>query len=309
MADALDVIGDRWALLILRDVFLGHRRFEQFRKNTGASRATLTRRLELLVNNDILYKRVYSVTGTRFEYKLTEKGLGLFAASLLIWQWEYAWAEHAENSLPQHLFHSSCGNELSPVAVCKYCNQPLKIDDVEWPDLSKKLDNQFSEIKAKNKQRRVRSSGRRGEEDLSLKHVSSLIGDRWSLLIIIAAFLGESRYDRFQKQLHIATNILTLRLNLLVDATVLMRVNYQENPPRSEYRLTEKGKSLYSVIMAMRQWAVEWAEEGTAAEGPVAAGTTRAEVLIHKSCNKPLVLEVHCSSCSQKPWPNDVQFS
>ncbi len=298
MADALDVIGDRWSLLVLRDVFLGVRRFEPLRKNTGASRATLTRRLESFVANDILYKCLYSTTGKRFEYRLTEKGLGLFSASLLSWQWEHLWVEHVNNALPKRLFHSSCNHELTPVAVCQHCNKPVEIGDVEWPDLSQYLDFQFQEITAKSKQRRVRSSVRSGFEDLSLVHVSSLIGDRWSLLIIIASFLGVDRYDAFQKQLSIASNILTGRLNLLVGVGVLKRFSYQDNPPRNEYRLTEKGKSLFPLVMVMRQWAVDWVFKNNVAD----------EVLTHKCCNQPLVVDVQCQYCKQKPWPRDVQF-
>ena len=297
MADALDVIGDRWSLLVLRDVFLGVRRFEQLRQKTGASRATLTRRLESFIINDILYKCLYSTTGKRFEYRLTEKGLGLFSASLLSWQWECLWAEQGDNVLPKRLFHSSCNHELAIAAVCQHCKCPIEIGDVEWPDLSQHLDSQFQEITAKSKQRRVRSSAKSGLEDLSLVHVSSLIGDRWSLLIIIASFLGVDRYDAFQKQLNIASNILTGRLNLLVDADVLKKVAYQENPPRNEYRLTEKGKTLFPLVMVMRQWAIDWAHNDRG-----------AEVLTHKCCKQPLVVDIQCQHCEQKPWTRDVQF-
>ena len=297
MADALDVIGDRWSLLVLRDVFLGVRRFEQLRQKTGASRATLTRRLESFVANDILYKCLYSSTGKRFEYRLTEKGLGLFSASLLSWQWECVWVEHADNFLPKRLFHVACDHELTPVAICQHCQYPIEISDVEWPDLSQYLDSQFQEMTKKGKQRRVRSSVKSGLEDLSLTHVSSLIGDRWSLLLIIASFLGVDRYDAFQKQLGIASNILTGRLNLLVEVDVLKRFSYQENPPRNEYRLTEKGKSLFPLVMVMRQWAIDWVLKNNT-----------VEVLTHKRCNQPLVIDVQCQHCEQKPWPRDVQF-
>ena len=70
MAAGLDVIGDRWVLLILRDIFLGRSRFEELRLHTGASRTTLTRRLGALLEADVLYKRCYSTTGNRFEYCL-----------------------------------------------------------------------------------------------------------------------------------------------------------------------------------------------------------------------------------------------
>ena len=241
VAAGLDVVGDRWALLILRDAFLGRTRFEQFRQHTGASRTTLTRRLDSLLQADVLRKQSY---GKRFEYKLTEKGLGLFHASLLSWNWESKWTDISPEVLPASLFHRTCGQPLMPNAVCHHCHETLQVGDVEWPALVSAIDSQFSTMQSFNK-RRVRASAITDSQDLSLAYVSDLIGDRWTLLLLIASFLGENRYDGFQKHLNIASNILTDRLNLLVDVNVFERKQYQDKPPRHEYRLTEKGKSLY----------------------------------------------------------------
>jgi len=296
MAQGLDVIGDRWALLILRDAFLGRSRFEEFRKHTGASRTTLTRRLESLLAADVLYKRSYSTSGTRFEYKLTQKGMGLFATSLLCWQWEIEWTNVSPEVLPPELFHSTCGKPLNPQAVCRHCSDALEISEVQWPEINHALDNQLDEIQSFNK-RRVRSGAVKNQQDLSLAYVSDLIGDRWTLLLLIAAFFGVNRYDVFLKQLGIASNILTDRLNLLVDVQVFERVTYQENPPRSEYNLTTKGKSLYPLVMVMRQWVIDWLP----AMDP-------NEQLLHINCGQALVVEVVCGDCGQKPWPKDVKF-
>ncbi|OUS28600.1 hypothetical protein A9Q99_11325 [Gammaproteobacteria bacterium 45_16_T64] len=296
MTQGLDVIGDRWALLILRDAFLGRSRFEEFRQHTGASRATLTRRLESLIAADVLYKRSYSSSGKRFEYKLTEKGMGLFSSSLLSWQWERDWTDVSPDVLPPALFHTSCGHSLTPCAVCRHCNQALEIDDIEWPALNTGLDKQLSDIQLFNK-RRVRSSAVSGQQDRSLTYVSDLVGDRWTLLLLITAFLGISRYDTFIKQLGISTNILSDRLNLLVEVDIFERNNYQENPPRSEYKLTTKGKSLYPLVMAMRQWVIDWLPT-----------PDPSEKLIHKNCGKALAVDVVCDSCGQKPWVKDVNF-
>ncbi len=296
MAQGLDVIGDRWALLILRDAFLGRSRFEEFRLHTGASRTTLTRRLESLLAADVLYKRSYSASGTRFEYKLTEKGLGLFATALLCWQWEMEWTDASPTELPPKLFHSTCQKPLKPKAVCRHCRDALEVSEVKWPEINQALDHQLDEIQSFSK-RRVRSSAVKNQQDLSLANVSDLIGDRWTLLLLIAAFFGVNRYDIFLKQLSIASNILTDRLNMLVDVGVFERVTYQENPPRSEYNLTVKGKSLYPLVMAMRQWVIDWLP----AMDP-------SEQLLHVNCGKALVVEVVCGSCYQKPWPSDVTF-
>ena len=90
----LDVIGDRWTLLILRDLFLGRTRFEALRTHTGASKATLSRRLETLIQADVVKRRQLNPSNKHFDYLLTSKGLKLFGASALAWQWEVAWHWH-----------------------------------------------------------------------------------------------------------------------------------------------------------------------------------------------------------------------
>jgi len=291
MAAGLDVVGDRWALLILRDAFLGRSRFEQFRQHTGASRATLTRRLDSLLQAQVLYKRRY---GKRFEYKLTEKGLGLLASSLLSWDWESKWTDVKPEVLPLSVFHRSCSHALDPQAICSHCRQTLAVGDVEWPQRHAHTEKQFGTIQSFSK-RRVRTSTATNAQDLSLATVSDLIGDRWTLLLLIAAFLTEKRYDGFQKKLNIASNILTDRLHLLVDVNVFERKSYQHNPPRYEYCLTHKGKSLYPLVMTIRQWVLDWLPES-------------AETLIHKPCGHPLRVEVQCAHCHEQPMANDVEF-
>ena len=93
----------------------------------------------------------------------------------------------------------------------------------------------------------------------SVAQCLDVVGEWWSLLIVRDAFLGVTRFDDFQARLGISRNILTQRLNHLVDSEILKRVAYSEHPPRSEYRLTAKGRDLWHVITAMRQWGDRWA--------------------------------------------------
>lgn len=301
IARGLDVIGDRWSLLILRDAFLGRSRFEEFRRHIGISKATLTRRLEALIVEGVLRKQPYSAAASRFEYKLTEKGAGLFASSLLAWQWELDWGtakqERAEEHLPYQLFHSACQHALNPQAVCRHCRQTFQIEDMQLAEQAVDTLGQLDEIKSISRQRRVRSSVNSGDEDLSLANISDLIGDRWTLLILISAFFGVKRYDAFLKQLNIASNILTTRLRLLVDVEVFERQVYQESPPRSDYHLSAKGKSLYPIVMAMRQWVVDGLEQ-----------SAPADILIHKACGESLKLDVQCESCGEVPRLADVKI-
>lgn len=298
VAAGLDVVGDRWALLILRDAFLGRTRFEQFRQYTGASRTTLTRRLESLLKADVLYKKSL---GKRFEYKLTDKGQGLFQVSLLCWRWEIEWTELNPDVLPVSLHHKSCGQSLNPVVVCGPCQKPVGVGDVEWPQaiisnqtLHHNFEQQLAVIQPFNK-RRVRTATVSQSQDLSLAYVSDLIGDRWTMMLLISAFFGENRYDGFQKHLKIASNILTDRLSLLVNVDVFQRERYQDKPPRYEYRLTEKGKSLYPLIMMIRQWVLDWLPNSP-------------ETLIHKPCGNALYMRVECGHCHEVPSLKDVTF-
>ena len=291
LASDLDLIGDRWVLLILRDLFMGRTRFESLRKHTGASKATLSRRLEALINANVV-KRVESKPGTkRFDYMLTEKGMGLFGASMLAWQWESQWFDCSEGDLPRSLFHRSCGNPLVPVTVCTHCRAPLKAGEVEWPQVESAIDMQMAVIRSSNNQRRVRASAVK-PADLRLAHVSDLIGDRWTLLLLIAAFLGVKRNDGFVQQLKIASNILSQRLSMLVSAGIFEKQAYQHNPPRFEYLLTTKAKTLFPLIMVLRQWAMS--------QHP------NSEPLCHTGCGKPLSFDVVCQSCEHPIKPSDV---
>jgi len=91
-------------------------------------------------------------------------------------------------------------------------------------------------------------------QNCSIARALELVGERWTLLIIRDAFLGLRRFEQFQDSLGIARNVLTDRLNRLVDEGILERVAYSERPPRFEYRLTEKGRDLRVALLALMQW-------------------------------------------------------
>lgn len=92
------------------------------------------------------------------------------------------------------------------------------------------------------------------EERCSVARTVSVIGDRWTLMVLRDCFLGVRRFEHFQQRLGIARPMLADRLRKLVDAGVLRRERYQESPPRDEYRLTARGRDLHPVIMAIVHW-------------------------------------------------------
>jgi DNA-binding HxlR family transcriptional regulator len=91
-------------------------------------------------------------------------------------------------------------------------------------------------------------------QNCSIARTLEIVGERWTLLIIRDVFLGLRRFDQLQESLGVARNVLTDRLSRLVEEGILERVQYNERPPRFEYRLTDKGRQLNVALTALRQW-------------------------------------------------------
>jgi DNA-binding HxlR family transcriptional regulator len=127
------------------------------------------------------------------------------------------------------------------------------------------------------------------EMNCSVAQCLEVVGEWWSMLIVRDAFLGVRRFDDFQARLGISRNILNQRLTHLVDEGVLERVRYQDHPPRDEYRLTDKGRDLWGVLTAMREWGDRWA----APDGP-------SLVLVHKDCGHVAEVVPTCSACGER---------
>ena len=98
-------------------------------------------------------------------------------------------------------------------------------------------------------------------QNCSIARALEIVGERWTLLIVRDAFLGLRRFEEFQESLGVARNVLTDRLNRLVDEGVLERVRYSERPERYEYRLTKKGRDLNVALAALRQWGDDYVSE------------------------------------------------
>ncbi len=98
-------------------------------------------------------------------------------------------------------------------------------------------------------------------QNCSIARALEVVGERWTLLIIRDAFLGLRRFDQFQESLGVARNVLTDRLNRLVEEGILERVRYSERPERYEYRLTRKGRELNLALTGLRQWGDKYLSE------------------------------------------------
>ncbi len=122
----------------------------------------------------------------------------------------------------------------------------------------------------------------------SVAQALEVVGEWWSPLIVRDLMLGVSRFDDFQERLGISRNVLTERLGRLEVLGIVERVPYQEKPPRYDYRLTEKGRDLWVVMTALREWGDRWAAPGGA---PI--------VTLHRTCGHEATMVPTCSHCGE----------
>src|SRR5436190_10412252 len=120
IARSLDVVGERWAMLIMRSVLLGVRRFDDLQRELGIARNVLAERLDALVERDLLERRAYQDRPVRHEYVLTAKGTDLLSPLLALMAWGDRW-ESGRAGPPVQLRHEACGEVTRPEGVCARC--------------------------------------------------------------------------------------------------------------------------------------------------------------------------------------------
>lgn len=130
VARTLDVVGDKWTLLVLRDAFYGVRRFEDFAGDLGIARNVLTDRLARLVDAGVLRRERYQDHPPRHEYRLTAKGRDLLPVVLTMMHWGDTWAAPGDDDVPVELSHTTCGQVTHAEVVCAVCRDDLTPFDV-----------------------------------------------------------------------------------------------------------------------------------------------------------------------------------
>ena len=132
-------------------------------------------------------------------------------------------------------------------------------------------------------------------ESSAIEQTLEIVGDRWSFLILRATFRGVHRFSDFVEDLGVARNLLTDRLNKLVDHGLLAKLPYQDRPTRYEYRLTEKGRALSPALVALMQWGDAWC----VVDDPT--------VLVHDQCDTPLEQHLICPTCETDVSPIHIR--
>jgi DNA-binding HxlR family transcriptional regulator len=129
IAQTLEIIGEHWTMLVLRDCFLGFRRFDDFVARLGIARNVLSARLDTLVDAGILERRPYDEGRRRYDYVLTDKGLALWPILTALRQWGDEWLL-GEGNEPILLEHSDCGHLSHAVMTCDACGKSLDAGSV-----------------------------------------------------------------------------------------------------------------------------------------------------------------------------------
>lgn len=283
-ARALNILGDRWTLMILHQAFFRVRRFEDFQTRIGLARSLLTDRLRRLEAAGVMRRERYQARPPRDEYRLTEMGRDLYGAALMIIRWEKRW--FYDPASPAHRLHHA-GHDFIPQFRCAHCDQLVVARDVS------STDGPGVGVDAQQKPRAQRRSIVPAESltpgDPMLERALEVIGDRWIAHVIASAFMGRRRFTQFQAALGVAPNILAERLTRLVDLGILKKQLYQERPQRWAYRLTEQGLDLFPLIAELVRWGDRW----------LAGDKGPPVIMIHKTCGAPLVGKITCDTCDQ----------
>ena len=129
VARALSIFGDRWTLLILRDCFIGIKRFDKFQKSLGLTRHRLADRLTKLVDHEILRKVPYQEKPLRYEYKLTQKGVELYPVLMTLAKWGDNWMDNGDGP-PLEYTHTKCQHKMTVELCCSECGEEINPREV-----------------------------------------------------------------------------------------------------------------------------------------------------------------------------------
>lgn len=277
VARMLGLLGDEWTLLIVQRALLGARRYGDFVAALPVSHAVLSHRLSSLTSDELLVRREYQTNPPRSEYLVTPKGRSLWPMLTSIWEWERRWVPDHTEALPS-MTHGECGNEFAPAVTCRACTG--LVDD---KDLAAQWGPSGSWARSiPSGSNRRRSGGRRSGAGVLFPQTMSVMGDRWAFALLVAAFVGASRFTDFHSQLGAPPATIAGRLTVFTGEGILVNSD-------GRYRLTEKGRAFFPVLLCALEWAQRWFQ---ASEGP-------AVILTHTECGRQFAPVLICDQCRE----------
>ncbi len=133
---------------------------------------------------------------------------------------------------------------------------------------------------------------------VAVQRTLAIFSDPWSFSVLQELFFGVRRFDGFQKNLGISRSVLARRLKHLAQEQIIDRHLYSTHPNRYEYKLTKRGRDMYPIFIALRQWGETWLDDASTPELK----------LVHKPCGKELIPSLDCSACREEVKVEDIRY-
>ncbi len=277
MLPVIDLLGDSYALRILRHIATGERRFDALVEAIDLPRSTLSSRLKHLTAHHILTA----------SYQLTARGRDAIGAVLMLDQWN---ATHQVGG-PVHLRpEHRCGAPLELVLGCASCAEPVRGPAVKVLDLPGVV----------HRPNALPPYRRRRHDEVEGLSAHDCFGDRWVALLLGALFLGLRRFSEIAEALEIAANVLSTRLAIL-QKNHIIELHQPDDAGRGHYALTPKGRELFPLALAFQAWGERWLTPGWEARAGYG--------LLHRPCSSWLRSTLTCASCHRPFSLDDVSWN
>jgi DNA-binding HxlR family transcriptional regulator len=269
-------------------MFDGDTRFTEFQKDLQISRKVLSMRLESLTDAGVLRRRVGP---DAVGYALTDMGADFLPSLLMALAWGELWAidRSAADRWATHVPH---GHDLAATFICSACARPLRAREVRAPDL-----RSATTYPPRGRTRIPNLELIQQSQNCAIARTQQVIGDRWSALVIRECFLRTRKFNQFQENLGIATNILVNRLDRLMSLGVIEKRLRSPQSGHGEYRLTERGLDMYGVPLSLLSWAQRWLGRDTPTER-----------LWHLTCNHETSPVFACGTCGVAVTREDIEL-
>ena len=286
------IVGDEWTLWIIQLALnAGLTQYNEWLRAGPISSAVLTARLTRLVDAGVMERVAYQHNPTRYDYRLTRRGREMWPILLTMWAWEQRWVNQPEENLPR-MRHASCGELFAPLLICDACGERTRARDVRarfGPSGS------WERSIPSAATRRRSHDGPRPPELVAQS--MALIGNRWSVALLGASFLGASRFGEFEQRMGAPPTIVAERLRTFCDLGILEQIPNEQRPGWVVYHLSDKGRAFYPVVASVIEWGQRWFQ---APEGPALRMT-------HTGCGRAFHPRLVCDHCEQRLRGASVQ--
>lgn len=284
---ALLIVGDFWTVQILQSIFLGRRRFQDIRDGLDISDPVLSRRLRALVADEVLETSPYQDRPVRHEYLLTDSGKDLWRVMIALWSWDRTWLRAPHPFVGVDLRHLTCDNTVTPVLGCEHCGA-IGVTARDVTGIAE--EGLLADLTTRR--------GRRSAVASEVLSSTSILGDRWSILVLSDALMGSRHFTEFRERLDISPVTLNARLTSFVERGVMARESMEEGAKRQIYRLTPMGLDFFTVSSMINSWAQTWlAKDGLS-----------GLALRHIACGQAFHPQLTCNSCNEVLRREDVRF-